>query len=134
MITLTPALSLKIGNKAVIGALFTALISLLPLSPAYADREGYGDREGGYQEWRGGDRDDNRERREHEREEYREWRGDRDDYREYQPPVVVYPHPYGGYPQPYGYAQPIYVPQPVYVAPRPPQPGINLFFPLDLHL
>lgn len=35
------------------------------------------------------------------------------------------------YPQPYVYAQPVYVPPPVYYAPRP-SPGISLFFPLDL--
>jgi len=51
---------------------------------------------------------------------HRQWRGEDRGY--------VY-RPY--YPQPYLYAQPVYVPPPVYYAPRQ-SPGISLFFPLDL--
>ncbi len=49
-----------------------------------------------------------------------EWRGDRSGYR-YRPQ----------YQQPYSYAQPLYVPPPVYYEPRQ-SPGITFFFPLDL--
>ena len=51
---------------------------------------------------------------------HREWRNEDRGY--------VY-RPY--YPQPYLYSQPVYVPPPVYYAPRQ-SPGISLFFPLDL--
>jgi hypothetical protein len=35
--------------------------------------------------------------------------------------------------RPYHYAQPVYVPPPVYYAPQP-SPGISLFFPLDIRI
>ncbi len=37
----------------------------------------------------------------------------------------------GEYQRGYGYAQPVYVPEPVYYDVPPPSPGISLFFPLD---
>lgn len=49
-----------------------------------------------------------------------EWRGDRRGYR-YRP----------DYRRPYRYAEPVYLPPPVYYEPRQ-SPGISLFFPLDL--
>ena len=104
--------------RVVIGLIAVSAICVLSLSPALADRDGgYGGgyRDGGY---RGGDRD------------HQEWHGNRGDYdnRGYRPG-------YGGYrpvyPQPYGYAQPVRVPPPVYYPPQP-SPGITLVLPLNL--
>lgn len=62
------------------------------------------------------DRDnDKRQKARHGQRDHREWRGDR---------RPVYRHPYV-------YAQPVYVPPPVYYEPRQ-SAGITLFFPLDL--
>jgi len=98
------------GSKVVIRLIFASAISVLSISSAFADRDnGHGL----------GNRGDNRG--------HQEWRGDHDDdgygYRrgEYRP----------GYQQPYTYAQPVYVPPPVYYAPQQ-SPGISLFFPLKL--
>ena len=89
-------------SKLLIALIFSTAISALSISPAFADREGHG--------WGGGGRGD-----------HQEWRGNGG----------------GGYGrryqqlQPYGYAQPVYVPPPVYY-PRQQSPGISLFLPLNL--
>jgi|ERR1035438_2113661 hypothetical protein len=58
-----------------------------------------------------------------DRQNQRHWRGDHRDgyYNGYRPQ----------YRRPYVYAQPVYVPPPVYYEPRQ-SPGISLFLPLDL--
>lgn len=63
---------------------------------------------------------DNGHGRGHGNHSHREFRGGHDDY--------DYRHDYR---RPYHYAQPVYVPAPVYYEPRQ-SPGIGLFFPLDL--
>lgn len=88
-------------GKVLIALTFASVISALSISPALAEKNnGHGR----------GNRHDNRQS---------EWRGDRQDYR-YQ---TEYRHPYL-------YAQPVYVPPPVYYESRQ-SPGISLFFPLD---
>jgi hypothetical protein len=85
------------GSNVMIRLIVASAISVLSLSPAFADRDdGYG---GGY---RDGDRG------------HQEWHG----------------YGYGGYPQPYGYAQPVRVPPPVYYSPQQ-SPGITLVLPLN---
>jgi hypothetical protein len=110
------------GSKVLIGIIFASTLSVLSISSALADRDdhgGWGNRGDHDDGWRR-DRDDDRD----------DWRGDRDGYR----------NGYGydgygryqqGYPQPYGYAQPVYVPPSVYYLPQQ-SPGINLIFPLNI--
>ena len=89
-----------IRSKVVIGLILASAISLSSLSPALADHgNGHG--------WdnRGGNRG------------HQQWRGDRDGYGGYRPI----------YRQSYSYAQPVYVPPPVYYPPQQ-SPGISLFF------
>jgi len=64
------------------------------------------------------DRDNEHNRGKHSQ---REWRGDRDGYDGYR----------NEHRRPYSYAEPVYVPPPVYYEPRQ-SPGISFFFPLDL--
>ena len=98
------------GLKVVVALAFASLISGLSISPALADNDdGHkrGNRQGNHSQ--------------------REWHGDRDGYG------------YGNrgnrgnrdYGYPYNYAQPVYVPPPVYYEPRQSS-GISIFFPLDL--
>lgn len=105
------------GSKVLIGLFLAGSVSVLCMSTASADRDdgpGWGNW-GGHQGWRGGG----------------------DDYYEHR--RGYYGYGYGGYgrylppyPAPYGYAQPVYVPPPVYYPPLP-SPGISLFFPLNIH-
>ena len=92
------------GRRTLWALALAAALGVMGTTPALADREDHRDRH------------DNR-RGNHSQ---REWRGNHwvDGGR------PVYRHPYA-------YAQPVYVPPPVYYEPRP-SPGINLFFPLDL--
>lgn len=100
------------GRKAVIALAFASLISGLSISPAFADKHD-------------GHDNGNRHGNKHGQ---REWRGDRDGYRDgYRGGYYYRPE----YRQPYIYAQPVYVPPPVYYEPQQ-SPGISLFFPLDL--
>ena len=90
------------GRKVMMALAFAAAISGLAITPALADNDnGHGRGKHGQ----------------------REWHGDRDGYG------------YDGYRpeyrRPYSYAQPVYVPPPVYYEPRQ-SPGISFFFPLDL--
>jgi hypothetical protein len=96
------------GLKVVMALALASAISSLSISPALADNNDNNDGHG-----RG-----NR----HGHQGQREWRGDREGYDGY------YRREYQG---PYIYAQPVYVPPPVYYEPRP-SVGISLFFPLDL--
>jgi len=92
------------GSKVVVGLVFASVIGVLSISPALADHDnghGRGNRGGNHG--------------------HQEWRGDHDGYRGYRP----------GYQQPYNYAQPVYVPPPVYYTPQQ-SPGISLFLPLNL--
>jgi hypothetical protein len=98
----------KLGSKFVLGLIIASTLNLLPISTVLADRDDWDRHEGG---WRGGDRDD-----------WDRHRGYGNGYRVYQQPM--YPQ------QPYGYAQPVYVPPPVQYLP-PPSPGINLVVPLN---
>ena len=101
----------SISRKALGLIALASAITGLTASPALADRDdnhGQGNRQG------------NR----HGNQGQRGWHGDRDGNR----------HGYGYrpmYQQPYSYAQPVYVPPPVYYEPRQ-SPGVSLFFPLDL--
>ena len=100
--------------------LVAGLVYLLS-APAYADKDRDRGRGRGHQQ-----RDDRHN--DHRHDDY----GHNDGYRhrEWRDADCGYIYrPY--YPQPYLYAQPVYVPPPVYYAPRP-SPGISLFFPLDL--
>ena len=118
MKTLIPGAFSSVGYKALLTLFFVLAVSVLASVPAHADRDGWhgdrdrdgwhGDRDG----WRG-DRDGRG---------HGGWRGGRGGYGGggYAPP-----------PQPYNYAQPVYVPPPVYAAPMP-SPGISLFLPLNL--
>lgn len=94
------------GSKLVWTLIFASVISVLSISSALADRgngHGRGNRGGGHH--------------------HQEWRGNQGDYGRFRP----------GYQQPYyNYAQPVYVPPPVYFAPQQ-SPGISLFLPLNLH-
>ncbi len=101
------------NSKLLIALIFSAAISALSISPAFADR----DDDHGWSGGRGYDRG------------HQEWRGDGDRDRDRGG------YGYGGgyqprYQQPYGYAQPVYVPPPVYYLPQQ-SPGINLFVPLN---
>ena len=81
-----------------------AVLGVVCVSPALAERDNHRDRH------------DNRRGANNQRE----WRGNH--------------WVYGGRPlyrHPYAYAQPVYVPPPVYYEPRQ-SPGISLFFPLDM--
>lgn len=100
----------SVGRKVVMALAFASVLSSLSMSSAFADEhDDYGrrDRQGdhGQRSARHGDHGQ---------------RGDREGYG-YWP----------GYQAPYTYAQPVYVPPPVYEEPRP-SPGISLFFPLDI--
>jgi hypothetical protein len=53
-----------------------------------------------------------------------EWRG----HRGGGVTIGAYPYAY-----PYGYAQPVYAPAPVYYPPQP-SPGVSLFFPLNVRI
>jgi len=86
---------------------FASAISSLSILPALADNDdGYG---------RGDRHGDHGQRDRHGDNGRREWRGDRE-----------------GYGYPYTYAQPVYVPPPVYYEPRRESSGISIFFPIDL--
>jgi hypothetical protein len=96
------------SSKIVMALTFVSVIGVLSISPAFADH--------GHGEWRGnyygyGYR--------HGYYGHRKWHGDYDDYG-YRP----------RYRQPYIYAQPVYVPPPVYPVPLQ-SPGITIFFPLN---
>jgi len=94
------------GSKAVLTLAFAALLSGLSIAPVFADND------------RGHGMQQNRKDNEHRKLERRDGReGYGYGYR----PV---------YRQPYSYAQPVYVPPPVYYEPQQ-SPGISLFFPLD---
>jgi hypothetical protein len=97
---------LLIGRRSLIVLALGSAISMLAVGPALAERND--DHGRGKQSQRGWQGDHGA----------RGWHGDRQAYR-YQP----------GYRYPY--AQPVYVPPPVYYEPRQ-SPGISLFFPLDL--
>jgi hypothetical protein len=101
----------KYSRKAVTVFAFASLISGMSISSAYADND----------DGHGRDRHDNRGQQERrgDRDQH-DWRNDRE--RNWRRPE---------YRHPYTYAQPVYVPPPVYDEPRP-SPGISLFFPLDL--
>ncbi len=106
----------SIGCKVVMVLTFASAISALSISSALAEH-GNGHGRGNQYNNHG----------------HGEWRGDHDGYR-YRP---GYRQPYGygygnGNRQPYNYAQPVYVPPPVYYGPIQ-SPGISLFFPLNLH-
>ena len=95
-----------IGTKVVIGLIFDSVISVLSISSALADHgngHGWGNRGGGDYG-------------------HQEGRGEHNGYG------------HGGYrpryQYPYNYAQPVYVPPPVYYPPQQ-SPGISLFFPLN---
>ncbi|MDD5249544.1 MAG: hypothetical protein PHY45_11195 [Rhodocyclaceae bacterium] len=90
------------GGKALMALAFASAISGMAMSPALARDEGH---------------DGNNRNNDHRRYE---WHGDRDG-RGHRPE----------YRRPYAYAQPVYVPPPVYYEPRQ-SPGISLFLPLDL--
>ena len=95
-------------------ALLAAGLASLATTPAVADNDHHRGRGHDRHEQHGdGDGD-------WDGDHHREWRA-RDYGYQYQP----------AYPQPYLYSQPVYVPPPVYYAPRQ-SPGISLFFPLDL--
>jgi hypothetical protein len=94
------------GYKIAMALAFASVISSLSISPAFAENN---DGHGQFQ-----NRNGHADRGRHVGQ--REWRGGY-----YQPE----------YRQPYTYAQPVYVPPPVYYEPRP-SVGISLFFPLDL--
>jgi len=99
-----------IGRKAVMALAFASAISSLSILPALADNDdGYGRGD------RHGDHGDHGQRDRHGDNGRREWRGDRE-----------------GYGYPYTYAQPVYVPPPVYYEPRRESSGISIFFPIDL--
>lgn len=104
----------SVGRKVVMALAFASALSGLSMSSALADENddyGRGDRQGDHGQ-RGARHGDHGQRG--------EWRGNREGYG------------YGtDYRQPYTYAQPVYVPPPVYYEPRP-SPGISLFFPLDI--
>jgi len=105
----------RYGRKAVALFAFAALISSLSISSAFADND----------DGHGRDHDNGR----HGNRGQQEWRGDRDQHdwrsdRERNKHAREYRHPYT-------YAQPVYVPPPVYYEPQQ-SPGISLFFPLDL--
>ena len=104
-----------VGRKVVTALAFASLISGLSIAPVL----GAGDDDYGW----GAQRGDHGQRgnRHGDHGQRGEWRGEREDYYGYRPE----------YRQPYTYAQPVYVPPPVYYEPRQ-SPGISLFFPLDL--
>lgn len=110
----------SIGRKVLTTIAMASAVITLGISPALADRDGNHGR---------GDRYDRYDRYDrHDRHGQQHWRGDhggyRDGYRDsyrYQPT----------YRQSYYYAQPVYVPPPVYYEPQR-SPGVSLFFPLDL--
>ena len=110
------------GGKVVIALTFASAISVLSISTAFADHDnGHGrwnqqNNHGGNQGWRG-DHDGNRYR-----PEYRQPSG----YGNQQ--SYNYRHLQPNY---YNYAQPVYVPPPIYYAPRQ-SPGVSLFFPLNI--
>ena len=112
------------GKKCLLGLMLASTLSLLPTAAVQADRDDMGGRDGFH-----GDRDG--------------WRGDRDGWRDHEEwrRREAYGNGYGGYgggyngyqqpmQQPYGYAQPVYVPPPVQYMP-PQSPGINLVVPLN---
>ncbi|GEM_PF-656122 len=119
------------GSNVMIRLIVASAISVLSLSPAFADRDdgyggGYRDGDRGHQEWhgneggyRGGDHD------------HQEWHGNGGGYRDGdRGHQEWHGYGYGGYPQPYGYAQPVRVPPPVYYSPQQ-SPGITLVLPLN---
>jgi hypothetical protein len=91
------------GRKVAMALILASLISGGAISSAFADNDGG--------QGRGA---------KHGNKHQREWRGDRHD-NGYRPE----------YRRPYVYAEPVYVPPPVYYEPRQ-SPGISFFFPLDL--
>ncbi len=92
--------SRSIANKVLIGLIFASLIGFLSPSTAFADRD-KGHRRG-HQGYYG---------KHNSRGKHNNNRGYRSGYN-------------------YNYAQPVYVPPPVYYAPQQ-SPGINLFLPLN---
>jgi hypothetical protein len=95
------------GAKIAVALALASLISSMSISPVYAAKDDGHKRAA--QRGAHGQRDHHEVR---ERNEYRP---------QYRPQ----------YRRPYNYAQPVYVPPPVYYEPRQ-SPGISLFFPLDL--
>jgi len=91
------------GRKVVMALAFASLICSLSISPAFAAKDN------GHSQ---GARNANQGQR--DRHVVRGGYGHRPEYR-----------------RPYNYAQPVYVPPPVYYEPQQ-SPGISLFFPLDL--
>jgi hypothetical protein len=98
------------GRKVALALVLVTTLGSLSLSPALAARDD-------------GDRRDNRDGRNgrQDNRDHRQWQSDHRGNFVYQ---QRYRHPYN-------YAQPVYVPPPVYYEPQQ-SPGINLFFPLDL--
>ncbi|ESS73044.1 hypothetical protein MGMO_37c00050 [Methyloglobulus morosus KoM1] len=103
-------------SKVLIVLAVASAISVLSISSALADH-GNGHGRGNRHNNHGGNQG---------------WRGDHDGYR-YQPGYRQQPYGYGyGNRQPYyNYAQPVYVPPPVYYGPMQ-SPGVSLFFPLNI--
>jgi hypothetical protein len=114
-------------SKILIALTVTSVISVLFLSSALADRDnghgrrGYQQNNHGSNQGRRGDHDGNRYR-----SGYRQPTGRGYGNRQYYESNYRNRQPY------YNYAQPVYVPPPVYYEPRQ-SPGISLFFPLNLH-
>lgn len=96
------------GHKLVLALALASVISSLSITPVLADGD-----EGNGRGYGHGNR--------HGHHSQGERRGDNEGYYGYQ----------NEYRQPYVYAEPVYVPPPVYYEPRP-SAGISLFFPLDL--
>jgi hypothetical protein len=113
---------MSIYSKVLIVFTITSIISVLSISSALAEHgNGHGrgnqhNKHGGNQRWRG-DHDGNRYR-----PEYRQPSGyGNQQYYSYRNRQPNY----------YNYAQPVYVPPPVYYGPRQ-SPGVSLFFPLNI--
>lgn len=104
--------------KVVTALAFTLAIGVFSMSPAFADHgRGGGGHGHGYGYGYGYGHDD-----------HGGWRGGHGGYRGYR---GYRGYGYGGNGYGYGYAQPVYVPPPVYVVP-PQSPGISLVVPLHL--
>ncbi len=95
------------GHVPITAFVFAAVISGLLISTVFADGN-HGHGQAGHNGQHGNYGNHGNHRRNHYRH---------NDHRDYR---------YG-----YGYAQPVYVPAPVYYEPQP-SPGISLFFPIDI--
>jgi hypothetical protein len=96
--------SAAVGARAVMTLVVASMLGSLYVAPAFAERDNNHARQ------------DNR----HGDQGRRQWSGNRENY-PYRPV----------YRRPYSYAQPVYVPPPMYYEPRQ-SPGVSFFFPLDL--